>query len=162
MRRLTHSAILSVVVLAIAQAAFAGAPKSDAAGGDLHLDRCPTLASAQHARAAHVELLEATRGVLTRLPTVFRDLPANGRFSVQIEAGFRITRAPTVTSTNEPRDHVRFFSVAGHFCGREIARLSWAFEVWFPFAPNASQGGYVVFVVKSATGWRLYGSVGIN
>ena len=57
------------------------------------------------------------------------------------------------------KDAVAFFRLAARSCGAKIARSSWAVVANFPLAPMASTSQAAFFLVYTAHGWRLYGSV---
>jgi hypothetical protein len=57
------------------------------------------------------------------------------------------------------RDPARFRAFAAARCGRSVALGSWVVAVQFPGAPIATAGLGIVYLVKTRSGWKLWGKI---
>lgn len=143
--------------------AAGGTPGAHGAPSRVQFDSCPTAPQARtESLRRQPELMQAAKGAMTRLPTVYAHVAEGYPFRVQLLGGFRLIERDYVRSAHNPADPKRFFTLATRFCGKAVARNSWAFRVNFPAAGSILSAGYVVFVVRAGPSWRLYGSVALN
>jgi hypothetical protein len=107
-------------------------------------DRCPR-ALAPGARAAE----RALRAVRARVPRLFPNFELD-RYGYHVVALLSLDDALVA----EPISRKRYVRVATDACGRAVADRSWVVILHFPGAPMASLVPLVVYVARTADGWR--------
>jgi hypothetical protein len=107
-------------------------------------DRCPR-ALAPSARAAE----RAVRAVRAQVPRLFPNFELD-RYGYHVVVLLSLDAALVA----EPISRKRYVRVAADACGSAVADRSWVVILHFPGAPMASLVPVVVYVARTADGWR--------
>jgi hypothetical protein len=138
-----------VVAMALLASVASAAPQTTRT-----LDPCPTMASTMTVYDASAVADAAFLAIKRLFP----------RFNYGQGRTTPVTRKTTlfreiIELNRTSSDALRFRQLAARRCGPATARRSWAVVADFPDAPMATTSQIAVFVVDTARGWRLYGSV---